>query len=172
MFGYIMFLRECSSPRVVTNHTTDTVIYRDSIYIPKLDTLYFTDTIYKDSVISRIIEREKIDTVYIIREHFTYSTYKDTILNDSNGLIVISDTLYRNKIKSRYNQIKLYPQRFKPTLRNKLFLGFGVGGWIDRFSLQGSVGLLTKRDNLYTISYDPINKDVSLGMYWKLKINK
>lgn len=166
LIGYIIFLRECTPPAIV--YTTDTITYRDTTYVPKYDTTYLKDTVYLDSIIREIIERERIDTVFILREHFTLNFYTDTILNDSNGLIVVSDTLYRNKIKARYNQIKLYPQRIKPPLLTKYFIGVGVNGGRDRMGLSANVGVLTKKDYLYTLKYDLINKEISFNLYIKL----
>lgn len=167
LLGYVMFLRECTPPPQPI-YLTDTITYHDTAYIPQIDTAYLKDTIYIDSIIREIIIKEKLDTIVIFREHFTLNTYQDTIINDSNGLIVIYDTLYRNKIKSRYNQIKLYPQRLKPTLSTKYFIGGGINGGADRLGLNISAGLLTKKEYLYNCSYDLINKEISFNLYIKL----
>ena len=164
---YIIFLRECTPPKIVDNYKTDTIYSNDTTYIPQVDTVHFTDTLYVDSIINHTIINERIDTVYILRQHFTNRIYTDTILNDVRGLIIINDTLYRNRIKSRYNSIKLF--RDKPIIKNKYFLGGGVIGSQDRLGLMANVGLLTKRNKLYTAGYDFINKDVSLSLYIKIK---
>jgi len=167
LLGYIVFLQQCT-PKPNPVYITDTITYRDTTYIPQIDTLKLTDTIYLDSIIRQIIIKEKLDTIIIFREHFILNTYKDTILNDSNGLIVVNDTLYRNKIKHRYNQIKLYPQRIKPTLLTKYYIGVGINGGRDRMGLSANVGILTKKDYIYTLKYDLINKEISFNLYLKL----
>jgi|2_EtaG_2_1085320.scaffolds.fasta_scaffold23848_4 hypothetical protein len=168
LIGYIIFLRECTPARIVNHYTTDTIVYNDTAYVPKLDTTYLTkvDTVYLDSIILKTIETERIDTVYLLREHFTKNFYTDTILNDSKGLIVVNDTLYRNRIKSRLNQIKIFSH--KPKVSNHYYIGMGVIGSSDRMGLMAQGGLLTKKRNLYTIGYDVINKDISLSFYIKL----
>jgi hypothetical protein len=88
LLGYIVFLQQCT-PKPDPVYITDTITYTDTAYIPQIDTLKFTDTVYLDSIIRQIIIKEKLDTIIIFREHFTLNTYKDTILNDSNGLIVV-----------------------------------------------------------------------------------
>lgn len=167
LLGYIVFLQQCTEP-CKDVYITDTITYQDTVYVPKWNTLKVTDTIYLDSIIKQIIIKEKLDTVYIIRDYFTPHFYKDTILNDSNGLIVVSDTIYQNKIKSRYNSIKLYPQRIKPPLLTRYFIGGGINGGRDRLGLSAGVGMLTKKDYLYQINYDMINKEVSFNIYIKL----
>jgi len=166
LIGYIFFLRECTAPKVIDHYTTDTITYRDTTYVPKLDTITKVDTVYLDSIIRETIFKEKLDTIFILREHFTHNFYTDTLLNSSKGLIIINDTLYRNKIKSRLKQIKLFDN--KPKLRNRYYIGLGVVGSNDRMGLTGNLGLLTKKNNLYTLGYDVINKDVSLSFYIKL----
>ena len=170
LLGYIVFLQQCT-PKPNPVYITDTITYRDTAYIPQLDSIYITDTLYLDSIIREIIERERIDTVIIFREHFTLNTYQDTILNDSNGFIVISDTLYRNKIKSRLTSIKLYPQRIKPTLLTKYYIGGGINGGANRLGLNVSVAMVTKKDYLYQFQYDLLNKEISFNLYIKLWAN-
>ena len=170
LLGYVIFLRECT-PKPDPVYITDTITYTDTAYIPQIDTLKLTDTVYLDSIIRQIIIKEKLDTIIIFREHFTLNTYKDTILNDSNGFIVISDTLYRNKIKSRLTSIKLYPQRIKPTLLTKYYIGGGINGGANRLGLNVSVAMVTKKDYLYQFQYDLLNKEISFNLYIKLWAN-
>ena len=170
LLGYIVFLQQCT-PKPDPVYITDTITYTDTAYIPQIDTLKFTDTVYLDSIIRQIIIKEKLDTVVIFREFFSLNTYKDTILDDSNGLIVVNDTLYKNKIKSRYNQIKLYPQRIKPTLLTKYYIGGGINGGANRLGLNVSVAMVTKKDYLYQFQYDLLNKEISFNLYIKLWAN-
>ena len=163
---YIIFLRECTPPKIVDNYKTDTIYSNDTAYIPQVDTVHFTDTLYVDSIINHTIINERIDTVYILRQHFTNRIYTDTILNDVRGLIIINDTLYRNRIKSRYSQIKLFAE--KPTLKNNFYIGGGITGGQDRLGLTVNGAVMTKRKKLYTASYDLINKEVSLSLYIKI----
>lgn len=52
--------------------------------------------------------------------------------------------------------------------RNKFFAGVGIGRSMNEFGLAPSVALLTKKDHLYSVSYDLINKDMYFTMYWKI----
>jgi len=171
MFGYIMFLRECSSPcpecpqnDTIVEYHTDTIVNTDTAYIPRIVNHFHTDTIR--------------DTVEVYIDYFVRNYYHDTILNDTNGFITISDTVSQNRIIYRRPAITLYPHFVSETiiekekLRNKVFLGLGLGRSVKAFGLSGNAGLLTKKDNLYTISYDVLNKDVYLTMYWKISFRR
>ena len=167
LLAYIVFLRECTPPPKPIIETK--IVYQvDSVYIPKVDTLHMVhmDTLYIDSLIYNTIIHEQIDTIYILRDYFTKYYYTDTIRNDSQALIVINDTLYRNRIKSRYSQIKLFAE--KPTLKNNFYIGGGITGGVDRLGLTVNGAMMTKRKKLYTASYDLINKEVSLSLYIKI----
>jgi len=163
---YIVFLRECTSPQPIIE--TKIVTQHDSIYVPIIDTFNTLqiDTVWLDSLIYNTIIHEQIDTIYILRDYFTKYYYTDTIRNDSQALIVINDTLYRNRIKSRYSQIKLFAE--KPTLKNNFYIGGGITGGQDRLGLTVNGAMITKRKKLYTASYDLINKEVSLSLYIKI----
>jgi hypothetical protein len=52
--------------------------------------------------------------------------------------------------------------------KNKYFAGIGVGRSFNSFGLAPSVALLTKRDHLYSIHYDILNKDLYATAYWKI----
>jgi len=173
-FGYIMFLRECTHcpecepcDTIVEHHYhTDTVNSVDTAYVPRIVNHYHTDTL--------------IDTIEVYNDYFTINYYHDTILDDTNGFITISDSVTQNRIVYRRPVVRIFPHiitetttiRLKPELRNKVFMGLGVGRSVEEFGLSANVGLMTKRDNLYTISYDVLNKDIYLSMYWKLSFRK
>ena len=93
---------------------------------------------------------------------------------------MISDTISQNRIVSRIPQIELFPHTIVKTVTtkvpaprtNKILLGIGVGRSVEQFGLSANIGLMTKKDNLYTLSYDALNKDIYLTMYWKLSFRK
>jgi len=169
LIGYVMFLRECTTPKVITNNTVDTIYRSDSVYVPRIverivPKIYYNDTGSTKYLVDTLL---LTDTAYIILDWNTEYIYKDTLLNNKDGFVSVIDTIYRNKIKSRQKQIKLYSQRIEPI--NHYYLGLGVSGSPDRFGLSANIGLITKRNNLYTIGYDVLNKDVYLNLYWRIR---
>lgn len=170
---YILFLQECKRPKVV-NPTTkvDTIVLKDTFYQPTIKDSIVYSTIYKDKV--SYVYDTFVDTVYVIKDYLTKYYYQDTILSDSNGLIVIMDTIYRNRIKSRQNYVRLYPKRFVETYtpKIKIFVGLRVYSNIERSGINGSIAMLTKNDNLYSIGYDPFNKNVLFSAYYKISFKK
>ena len=149
----------------------DTVQTTSTVYVPKIRYVDRTDTLWK---------MQNVDTALILADYFTYRYYQDTVLNDSTAFLVVKDTLYKNKIKSRQTSLKVYPQTIKETititqsekLRTKWFYGLGVGGNPESFGIAPSFMLLTKKENAFTLSYDFINKDYWLAGYWKIKFRK
>ena len=107
----------------------------------------------------------------------------DTILIDTTGLIVINDTITRNRIKSRHKLIRLHNKTIfqTTTIRQPgkihFFAGFLVGGppeWRSRagslnsFAIGPAIHLQTKRKTAYSLSYDLINKQVTFSIYWRM----
>ena len=173
-----MFLRECSTPCPDITEN-DTVVK----YIDRVDTIILNKTTYIPKIVYQKVDsivwvHYQVDTLQILEDYFLVNYYQDTIMNDTNGLIYISDSVTRNRIVSRFPSIKLYPHFITETittkepLKNKVFIGLGVGRSAAEFGVSGNIGLMTKKDNLYTVSYDMINKDIYLSLYWKLKLKK
>lgn len=119
-----------------------------------------------------------IDSLVIARAYFSKRMGIDTLVNDSLYLLSLSWEVQENK-----------PTFFQPTIvdrkpttiishtiiekpRNKVFVGIGVGGSPNSFGLAPSVALYTKRENLYTASYDVINKDFYVTFFYKIKLKK
>ena len=151
--------------------------YKDTtVYVPQPYPVHH----YNDT--GSIVEVEipaNIDSLEVALAYFSEWVLNDTILNDTNGLIVVNDTISQNRIKSRSIYPKtIYPHykivtKTKPSIdKVKFFAGFGVSGNMNTFGMNASVLLKTKKDALYSISYDVINKDIALTMYWKLKFKK
>ncbi|MCP4974265.1 MAG: hypothetical protein GY914_11445, partial [Prochlorococcus sp.] len=104
---------ECARPRTDTTTIYGNITYSDTIYTPKqyvlendtiLDTLhhYRVDTVVVPTV---------IDTLEVIKGYYESVIAIDTILDDTNGFIVIADSISKNRIQSRtINSMKLYPR--------------------------------------------------------------
>ncbi len=88
----------------------DTTIYKSkNVYVPTpypVEVLKY-DTIYKT-------EHIEIDTAAILADYFKEFYYSDTIINDSTALIIIYDTVSKNRISARQ---WLYQNR-RPTVIN------------------------------------------------------
>jgi len=181
LLAIILIQRGCMKPdtvieeRVVhsvdTLTVTDTVTYQVEVYKPY--PVYKTDT-------SIVYVPLDVDTAYILKDYFTHNFYRDTILDDSNGFIVISDVIYRNGIEKRSKAITMYDRTIyvhiiderKPI--NKIFVGMnlGYGFKYDRPIFGADVLLVTKKDNAYSLGYDVFNNAVSGTMYWKIRLMK
>ncbi len=174
----IVLMRACS-PKVkpIETHSVDTVLH---IKV-RVDTITLVDTCYIPKISYRVKIDTIIDTVFILQEYFTKNYYTDTILNSSKGFISIADIVYQNKIISRTPTIKLYPETIIQTktvsvitpARVKVFVGFGINAQAGfNPGLSGNFALLTKKDHLYSIYFDPINKQVGMNIYFKLKFRR
>ena len=91
----------------------------DTSFIPKWniikEKIYISDTVFRTDTI-----------IKYITNYLTKNVYKDTILNDTSGLIVLTDTIYKNLIKSRKSDISLYNKTvIKQSKNNALFIGVG-----------------------------------------------
>ena len=119
-----------------------------------------------------------IDSLAVARAYFSRRMGIDTLVNDSLYMLSLRWEVQENK-----------PTLFQPTIinrqpttiishtpvekaKNKVFVGFTVNRLPSDYGLSASLALLTKRENLYTVSYDLRNKDVQAGIYWKIKFKK
>jgi hypothetical protein len=175
----IIFLqRECThetphSNQIITLYDTihDTLPYPVIHYIPKL--------IYRDTG-SVKWQTQAVDTLAILSAYFVKHFYKDTLLNDTNALIVVSDTISRNRIISRSPLLRIYPHIIRQTTtitkkapgRRKLFPGIGAGQSFNHFGLSANMLYITKKEHAYSFSYDVLNKSFYVNMYWKIKISR
>ncbi|MBC8147306.1 MAG: hypothetical protein H8E98_04920 [Bacteroidetes bacterium] len=173
----LLFLqRECASthicpvhPEVTCDTIHDTISYPVTVYIPKITCI--------DTGTTKWLYYP-VDTAQILTEYFAKHYYQDTLVNDTNALIVVKDTITQNKIMYRNPVITIFPHFIKQTtyivqpqpLVRKVFLGIGIGRSINQFALSPSLMYISKKDNAYSLSYDVLNKDIYLTMFWKLKI--
>lgn len=151
-----ILLRYCNPQQpevIIQKDTIHKTIYRDFM-VP--------DTIIQNKYITKNVhDTIKVivkDTVYIaseiITDHFAKISYTDTILNDSNGLITISDTLYMNRLLNRYSDIKLI-NTTKTILDNKAHLYIGLGSNLSQNNINVSLnGYLQKKNHLFGLGYN------------------
>jgi len=156
----------------------------DTQYITKTKTLYKPgETIYVDRPIYVDVPQD-VDTTEILRDYYAKYVYKDTIkLEDSLGMVTLTDTIQKNKIigrkfKSEINQITIKDSIFiKELPKNQIYVGGIIGA--DRkvgFNYFGpTLVLKTKSDNMYSIGIGLNNNfttSIQAGIYWKIKLKK
>ena len=115
---------------------------------------------------------EDVDTTAILLQYLSTVHVDDTIQNDSIAYIIVSDDISQNRIVKRTVAIKVYPliKPIKP--RRKVYAGLSIGGGINRFTFGGTMLYQDRRDNIYGISYYPIERIVMVSVYWKIKFKK
>ena len=152
-----------------------------TVTVVKVDTVVLRDTTYIPVVRYRTKIDTKVDTVFVIQEFYTKNFYLDTILKNAKGMVIIADTVFKNQIISRKPTITLYPEtitttntitKFHPT-RTKVFVGFGLHEYMGtKLGMSGNLALMTKKDHLYSVYFDPIQRSFGINIYWKLKWQK
>ncbi|MFA5419631.1 MAG: hypothetical protein WC341_14365 [Bacteroidales bacterium] len=178
LLGALFLQRECTHevvcpecPQTTSDTIHDTITKPTVQYIPKP---VYTDT---GSTKWRF---HQVDTLQILSEYFSRHLYQDTLQNDSNALIVLTDTVSQNRILYRYPQITLYPQIIRQSTRvevplpskNKFYLGMAIGRNPNQFSLAPSMLLQSKKGSGYSISYDLVTHDIYLGIYWHISFKR
>ncbi len=180
ILSVLLFLqRSCQKPcpklQIDTIFTTHYDTIRDSFFIkqPVPYQVIHRDTFFQwnDEICNQYIDA-----------YFSQNIYLDTLLNDSNNLIAVRDTIMANMIQGR----KLYFTSRNKTItqtitnivgdtmprRNKLFIGFTFGGIIDKPDAGLSLMLLTKKDMGYSLSYFPITRSYYGSFFYKLRLRK
>lgn len=175
LLGIILLQRECKPKgdypvylEVISDTIHDTITVSVTDYVPSIS--------YRDTG-SVKWQYRSIDTALILSDYFTSYYYKDTLINDTNALFIISDTISQNRIVYRKPQLTIYPNFIKQTSfikkvnppKRKLLAGIGIGRNSTHFALSPSLMLITKKQTAYSLSYDLLNRDIYFTMYWKLK---
>lgn len=191
-FSYILIIvalltallleKRCNSPApnnkggIITSVTHTE--YRDTgtyhvrpIYIRSTDTIYTNDTV-------RVKEHE--DNAYILHKYLMKVAYNREF-KDSNLNVSWSDTIGRNTLLGSsavsYKWIRpvtVVSNTIQPTkARNKVFGGIGVG-YEDKFKVELSALLLTKKENAYAIHNNPFATQPNgvITFYRKIKLRK
>jgi hypothetical protein len=133
----------------------------DTVFIPDVDTLFLQD----------------IDTMSIIIDYFTKKHYVDT-LSGQEVDVIISESIFKNKLENRdvliknNRQSKIITNTLEIKPQDKLFIGGGIVTSKDMLSYQMGLKWLTKKDMLFGIDYNPIEKQISASAYFKIKRHK
>ena len=174
----VLFLQNKYTPEPKTiidiQTTTDTI--HDTIFITIHH--YTPKPIYTDTGSTKW-RWYPVDTNQILTDYFARYFYIDTLQNDSNALIILLDTVSKNHITYRQPQITLYPKTIKQTIlvevsqpkTNKVYYGMAIGRNPNQFSLAPTI-LFNSKNMVYSLSYDILNKDLYVGLYWQLSLKR
>jgi hypothetical protein len=176
----LLFLqRECSRPdpqQLLPDTIRITTVRYDSVTIKK--------EIPKPYPVEKIVFKEipaNVDTAAILRDHFARNIYDRTFIDDSAALIRIIDTVHQNQLWGSQLEYKnrqpltiheTYiihpptPQRFQ------LYAGGFITGNTETFGAGAAIFAKTRRDHLYGLGYDPINKTAQIHMQWKISLRR
>ncbi len=191
VMGIIIFLQYTFSstpkpcPECPTFDTTAflselTIKYDSSAYKPIHDTILDTLYLDKEIIITNEIPAD-IDSLAVAMAYYTVRFSSDTLAWDTNAHIVVNDWLFMNKIQKRViSPFEIYPHLTTVTKTVKipyeprfvLKVGFGVGGWDDKFGASLKVLAVTKSDQTYGASYDFINNFAEVSLYWTIRFKK
>jgi len=176
----IFFMDTCKKPcppvdntiKIDTAWIHDTIHYTDSVYVPKVNVVYKTDSIIKWKDIA--VDTQAILDMYV--DYFAYVISIDTILNDTNGFVRISDTIQKNRIKNRNVEKKFYPTYIRITKgikeayvpKNEFYAGGAVGGSLSSFGAEVAGMFINKKKHAYIASYDLVQKEIKVGVMIKI----
>lgn len=163
-------LEKClnSKPVIEYIYKTDTIeIYQEvpkPIYINNTDTIKDTITIDLDK---NIIWKEYLA---LRKKYYEKKVYDSVLVNDSLLYAnlaedVVENTLYRRKFEYQIKGPAVILQTNKIIERNHMLLGGIEAGTPGVFL---STMYKTPADNIYKLSYDPINKLFLGGVYFKI----
>jgi hypothetical protein len=154
----------------------------DTVYITKTLTKYINGKdIYNVDIVkikSDTVFLKKIDTIRIVEDYSTHRLYIDTLFLE-NGNLIIKDTLYKNKIESRYwvsnikDKIITKETFITEPLRNSLYFGGSIfqENTFKINSISTSLLLKTKKDKIFILSLGiDKNKQPILGTSYFIKI--
>ncbi len=112
-----------------------------------------------------------IDSLAIVRDFFAKRHYLDTIANDTNAFIVISDTLFKNRLLSRSVQKRFFTHSYKvyPPIKAHFYAGIAIGGNGSRFGFAPSLIYQDKHARLWGVNYDIFQKQIFVSAYFRIK---
>jgi hypothetical protein len=162
----LFFIKKCKEPVI---HTI--VVKGDSI--PYLFKVYKPWPIYVQQ--KEIVEVPVIvDSAEVVKAYFSKVFYADTITNDTSMLAIIKDTITQNMIASREVWLQnLRPQTIVtqcpeiPKDKVRLLLGVGISGY-KQFGVPFSLILETRQKMAFSVGYDAINGNYSVGYYYRI----
>jgi len=115
------------------------------------------------------------DTAKIIENYMNENKYTFNI-SDSTGNIDVFLSVQYNQLAnySWEGYFKTYTKTItdikyiQPDKRNKLLVGLILSGNYERFGAAPTIGLKTKKDNVFMVGYDVINNEYKIGYLTKI----
>lgn len=175
----IIFLqRECNRPKpcpptidtIAVTHDTDTITIIKQIQKP-----------YPVAVHDSFPVFIPVDTGAILADYYKVREYDITLQNDSAAKLSLLAKVYMNTLLKS----ELHGQVYQKTTtiiqdhyvqqppRIKIYAGFTTGAMLpDKFIFAPSLAVNTKRDHLYMLGYDPINKMPYVAFLWKISLSR
>lgn len=176
----IIVQKECQrpcDPQIIVNDsiikTVDSIPFEKVVYYPKPDTVY--DSIPGDTVWRPLADSEMIADYNRVKE------YSIPLQDDTAAKLTLDAKVYQNSLISAKTSGQIYQRHIyhydttflKEKPRTKVYAGFQTGAMLpDRFVFAPGLVLQTKKDNMYSVAYDPINKAGLIGLYWKIRVKK
>lgn len=175
----LLFLqRECSRPPG-EDQLPDTIritrVEYDSVLVEKhIPKPYPVQVIKYDTVEKPLV----VDSLEIFLAYMAKNIYDRTLMDDSIALIRIIDTVHKNQLwGSKFEYKNRQPVTIHETYivpppdpRFQLYAGGFVTGNQDYFGAGPALFAKTKRDHLYGVGYDAINKTAQIHMQWKISL--
>lgn len=185
----IILLQKCSQPvePVVPTVIRDTTwVVKDSLIVSKPQVIKTIEIESHDTIINRYLpdtNYAKLIVQYqeVVKELLAKNIHSDSIRIDSNGYVLVTDTVQKNVITGRSSQVNIrYPIiKETVTIPQKKVTQLYVGGVVQAAPAinQAGVGALlkTRNDFLFggSLSVNTNgNLQYGVGAYWKLKLKK
>lgn len=180
---FVVLQRECYRPKPKISIRADTVEVVK--YTIRHDTVKSSNSIsrpYPDTVYLSYIPIVNDSTALI--EYNKVKIYHRNLWDDVMAKIVLTDTIFRNNLLGFHLDAEFfrhdttrYVTKFITTLsdptRTKVFVGFQAGIYLpNKIIAAPTLAILTKKEHLYSLAYDPFNKAATVGILWKIRLKK
>ncbi|MDL5050662.1 hypothetical protein QQ054_32180 [Oscillatoria amoena NRMC-F 0135] len=167
---------QCNTQEPSATDADTVVIYEtipgDSIQYPVYVGVPIPDTVYLPDTVTLLP-----DTAAILSDYFQIRKYSDTIRRDSSFLVIINDSLTRNRLSGR----SVFFQNLRPiavtsTIITRkplpapaIFAGANLGGTLSgKYSFSPSLAYTNKQGRMLSLQYDLLNRELRAGYLIKL----
>lgn len=162
----VMLFYPRGSYKDVVNTTYDTITTYQTIK----DTSVFDSItpipieIY-DTTFITIIDSLNLDTPTIVKDWLTRRIYRnDTLINDSNIVIVSNDTIQYNRKKGTKLSYSIYSKEKTVTITNNITAKYSIGGYLVSDGGVAVNGTYQIHGYEYGVMYDLVKKRIGVGV--------